>query len=189
MKRFRFRLEPVLRLKKIAEEKKLQELSELVAEINRRSSEIENNETKIANLTSKPSETYDLREYSYLQTYIRQLLTKNSELTEEIRTFDEPIAKKRLEVNEARKDKKVMELLKEKRYSEYIHHYKKREQQTSEELFLSRYFSKTRGAQDGIEQIGRDPKTFTYDTGGVERSGSEDAGLSELRKLYERYKK
>ncbi|EQA36793.1 flagellar export protein FliJ [Leptospira inadai serovar Lyme str. 10] len=190
MKRFRFRLDPVLRLRKIAEDKKLQELSELVAEINLRNLEIEENESRIHSLASTPLEgSSGLREYSYMQTYIRQLLTRNTELLEEIRSYDEPVSKKRAEVTEARKDKKVMELLKEKRFAEYIKRYKKGEQVEAEELFLVGYFRKQREARDGIQETGRDPKVFTYDTGSVERTGTEDAGLSELRKLYERFKK
>ncbi|PJZ76240.1 flagellar export protein FliJ [Leptospira neocaledonica] len=190
MKRFQFRLEPVLRLKKIKEDQKLKELSELVAEVNQRKSEIDSNETRIRSLSSTElSGSTDLREYSYLQTYMRQLLTRNTELETEIRSFDEPVEKKRTEVSEARKEKKVLELLKENRFKEYMRSYRKAEKIQAEEQFLADLYRKTREETYGDDRSKRDPKVFTYDTGGVERTGTEDAGLSELRKLYERYKK
>ncbi|EPG68046.1 flagellar export protein FliJ [Leptospira wolffii] len=190
MKKFRFRLEPILRLKKIQEDKKLKELSELVAEVNRRQSEIDGNESKIQNLSATSlTGTADLREYSYLQTYVRQLLTRNGELQTEIRSFDEPVEKKRAEVSEARKEKKVIELLKENRFREYMHSYRKTERIQAEEQFLAELYREQREEIHGDDRSKRDPKIFTYDTGSVERTGTEDAGLSELRKLYERYKK
>lgn len=190
MKRFQFRLEPFLKLKKIQEDKKLKELSELVAEVNRRQFEIDGNESKIQSLSSTAiSGTSDLREYSYLQTYMRQLLTRNTELMEEIRSFDAPVEKKRSEVSEARKEKKVIELLKESRFREYMHSYRKAERIQAEEQFLTKLFRDKREETHGDDRSKRDPKVFTYDTGSVERSDKEDAGLSELRKLYERYKK
>ncbi|TGK00733.1 flagellar export protein FliJ [Leptospira semungkisensis] len=190
MKRFRFRLEPVLRLKKIQEDQKLKELSELVAQVNVRKSEIDGNEERIRTLSSTElAGATDLREYSYLQTYMRQLLTRNTELESEIRSFDEPVEKKRSEVSEARKEKKVLELLKENRLKDYMHAYHKAERTRAEEQFLVDLFRKQREETYGDDRSKRDPKVFTYDTGSVERSGAEDAGLSELRKLYERYKK
>ncbi len=190
MKKFNFRLEPVLRLKKIREDQKLKELSELVAEVNRRQFEIEGNESKIHSLSSTAlSGAQDLREYSYLQTYMRQLLTRNGELQTEIHSFDAPVEKKRAEVTEARKEKKVIELLKENRFREYMNLYRRGERIQAEEQFMADFHRKRREETHGNNRSKRDPKVFTYDTGSVERTGTEDAGLSELRKLYERYKK
>ena len=161
-----------------------------MAEVNQRKSEIDSNEVRIRSLSSTElAGSTDLREYSYLQTYMRQLLTRNTELETEIRSFDEPVEKKRTEVTEARKEKKVLELLKESRFKEYMHSYRKAEKIQAEEQFLADLYRKTREETYGADRSKRDPKVFTYDTGGVERTGTEDAGLSELRKLYEHYKK
>ncbi|PJZ70042.1 flagellar export protein FliJ [Leptospira perolatii] len=190
MKRFRFALEPVLRLRKIKEDQKLEELAKLVAEVNRRRFEIEENENRIRTTSSAPlSADANLKDYSYLQTYMRQLLTRNSELESEIGTFDQPIESKRKEVTDARKDRRVMELLKEKKYEQFLKGYKKRERITAEEVFLSKLVQIRREEAHELDKSKRDPKIFTFDTRDFERTGQEDAGLSELRKLYERYKK
>ncbi|EMM73720.1 hypothetical protein LEP1GSC043_2559 [Leptospira weilii str. Ecochallenge] len=93
---------------------------------------------------------------------------------------------KRAELILAQKDRKILEILKENQYKAYKKSYFKREKFELEEHYNQLKSIQWRKNYESSEPEPA-PRIFTYDTGS--RTESDDPGASEIKKLYDRYKK
>ncbi|TGK37553.1 flagellar export protein FliJ [Leptospira gomenensis] len=190
MKRFRFNLEPVLNLRKKTEDEKLKTFSLVAGEINQIRNSIMENEKRIEILTGESYSLHgaSLRDYQLHQGYIRSLITKNETLEQDIENRKPELDAKRAELISAQKDRKILEILKENQYKEYRKLYFKKEKFELEEHY-NQLNSIQRRQSDESSLSQPPPRIFTYDTGSSAENPNDDSGTSELKKLYERFKK
>ncbi|EMM83699.1 hypothetical protein LEP1GSC037_4207 [Leptospira interrogans str. 2006001854] len=79
-----------------------------------------------------------------------------------------------------------MEILKENQYKDYKRLYFKKEKFELEEHYNQLKSIERREINESSEPT---PRVFTYDTGSNPESSNDDSGASEIKKLYDRYKK
>ncbi|TGL76144.1 flagellar export protein FliJ [Leptospira yasudae] len=190
MKRFRFNLEPVLNLRKKKEDEKLKAFSLIAGEINQIRNSIQENEKQIELLTG---ESYSLsgaslRDYQLHQGYIRSLITQNENLESDIENRRPELDAKRAELISAQKDRKILEILKENQYKAYKKSYFKKEKFELEEHYNQLKSIQWRQMNESSESEPA-PRVFTYDTGSSSEPANDDSGASELKKIYDRFKK
>ncbi len=123
MKRFRFSLETVMKLRELREEEELKKLSIVVSELNAIFAEQEYNRKEIQNaykeIESSVSVGRSLNDYLSIERYIQGLSKLNEELDIRIIEKNKQVDLVRQGVLIARKDKKVLEILKENRLNEW----------------------------------------------------------------------
>ncbi|MBE8363601.1 flagellar export protein FliJ [Leptospira borgpetersenii] len=188
MKRFQFNLEPVLSLRKKKEDEKLKSFSLVAGEINQIRNSIRENEKQIEFLTedSDSLRGASLRDYQLHQGYIRSLITRNENLESNIEDKKPELDAKRAELILAQKDRKILEILKENQYKVYKKLYFKKEKFELEEHYNQLKSIQWRKNHASFEPEPT-PRIFTYDTGS--RTENDDSGASEIKKLYDKYKK
>ncbi len=188
MKRFQFSLEPVLNLRKKKEDEKLKAFSKVTGEINQIRNSILENEKQIELLTgeSYSLQGASLRDYQLHQGYIRSLITQNENLESDIENRKSELDSKRAELILAQKDRKILEILKENQYKDYKKLYFKKEKFELEEHYNQLKSIERRKINESSKSI---PRVFTFDTGSNPESPNDDSGASEIKKLYDRYKK
>jgi len=144
MKKFEFRLEPVLRLKKQVEDEKKRVVGELMAEINAQQQQaLEINQTIIqqGNILKQKlaGGEVDTGWIAYYQRYVTDM---RGEIARKIQTVTE-IQKKlhlaRRALAEAAKETKMLEKLKEKQYNQYMAFLDKLEKKELDEIGSQMY--------------------------------------------------
>ncbi|XDD48974.1 flagellar export protein FliJ [Leptospira sp. WS92.C1] len=190
MKRFQFNLEPVLNLRKKKEDEKLKSFSLIAGEINQIRNSIQENEKQIDHLTDKSDSLRgaSLRDYQLHQGYIRSLITQNENLESDIENKKPELDSKRAELILAQKDRKILEILKENQYKQYRKLYFKKEKFELEEHYNQLKSIQWREIHESTESQPA-PRVFTYDTGPGSETAHDNSGASELKKLYDRFKK
>ncbi len=140
MKRFKFPLNTVLKYREIIEKKKKSEWATAKKEREeeeKKLKELINEEEKIKDLIKGNIKgEIDLRLYFDLLNYISSLIKlqeKQSQIIEEKRRFEEEKLKEWLD---AKKEKKAIELYKEKKWKEYLRELDKEEQKMVDDIFL-----------------------------------------------------
>ncbi|EMY62441.1 flagellar export protein FliJ [Leptospira terpstrae] len=192
MKRFRFSLETVLKLRGWREEEEIRRLSLVVSKLNSLIGEKDSNEKEIessyeAILASSKVGT-SLSDYLSIEQYIQGLMRRNEELEERIRTQNDEVNLVRKDVMVARMNKKVIEVLKDKRFAEWKKKRNRMERREVEEFNLQ--LSK-QSLFDSTESYGpakskKIPRTFKIlnrEDGGDELTSD----FKTLRDFYEKY--
>lgn len=121
MKKFKFELETVLRLKRRKVDEETRKLSSVVGKINRLKNEVLDNRKAIAYENEKfPS--YIKNDISYLRifdNYIKTLYLQNENLQKQMNEEDDSLKSAIKSVVDARKDTELIEVIKKKRLSDY----------------------------------------------------------------------
>ncbi|MDZ4727587.1 MAG: flagellar export protein FliJ [Leptospira sp.] len=193
MKRFRYSLETVLKLRSIREEEELKRLSIVVSELNLIITEREFNESEIQRsyleIENSAHVGTSLNDYLSIERYIQGLLKMNEDLEYKIQEKNKQVDLVRADVLIARKDKKVLEILKENRFKEWKKKVNRVERREVEEYNDSMLAHKTyvESLPDGNKgQQKKNPKTFKImnrEDGGDELMGD----FKNLRDFYEKY--
>ncbi len=139
MKKFEFRLEPVLRLKKQAEDEKKRAVGLLMAEINSQQQQaLEINQTIIQQgdiLKNKLSSgQVDTGWIAYYQRYVTDMRAEIARKIQNVTEIQKKLHLARRALAEAAKETKMLEKLKEKQYKEYIGHIEKLEKKELDEI-------------------------------------------------------
>ncbi|MBM9545487.1 flagellar FliJ family protein [Leptospira sp. 201903074] len=192
MKRFRFSLETVLKLRGWREEEEIRRLSLVVSKLNSLIGEKDSNEREIessyeAILASSKVGT-SLSDYLSIEQYIQGLMRRNEELDERISRQNDEVNLVRKDVMVARMNKKVIEVLKDKRFAEWKKKRNRMERREVEEFNLQ--LSK-QSLFDSTESYGpakskKIPRTFKIlnrEDGGDELTSD----FKTLRDFYEKY--
>lgn len=145
MKKYKFRLQTVLEIKEKNLEQKLLELAQIVEAMNKEV-EIENKLTNERNtLQSKIIETNSMEtpqslfEIQNARDYWSNLGIKIANQKERIKNIEIFLKHKQEEVNEALKEKKVLENLKEKEQEKFYKEFLEHERQELDEIAISRF--------------------------------------------------
>ncbi|HHW02866.1 MAG TPA: flagellar export protein FliJ [Thermoanaerobacterales bacterium] len=143
MKKFRFKLETPLRVKKITEEICKQKLAEAIIAKSREEERLnhllQTNSKIISELQSLLSSSIRIKEVSLFNTYIDDL---NSRIKSQKNSLDNAIEAYKyswMSFIEKRKERQVFERIKEKRFKAYIKEMNSEEQKNSDESAATMY--------------------------------------------------
>lgn len=192
MKRFRFSLETVLKLRGLREEEEIRRLSLVVSKLNTLIAEKENNQKEIESsyeaILSSAKVGTSLSDYLSIEQYIKGLIRRNEELDHRISNQNEEVNLVRKDVMVARMNKKVIEVLKDKRFLEWK---KKRNRMERREVEEFNFHLNKQSLFDSFETVGsktskKIPRTFKIlnrEDGGDELASD----FKTLRDFYEKY--
>jgi flagellar FliJ protein len=124
MKKFRFRLETVLKLRQMAEDQQKRVVGELLSEIHRRQEEAVTLDSALrgagAELKERNGEgQIDLRWLGHYQSYVSHVRSCIAEIIESVAELQQKVAEARAELAEAAKQTRIIEKLKERRKQRY----------------------------------------------------------------------
>jgi flagellar export protein FliJ len=138
MKKFKFKLEVVQKLRERKVDEEIRKLSIVVGNINKLKNIITENNKSIQNsidsFTSIVGE--DINYLRIFDTYIKSLNLQNEYLQKNIEEQQENLEEARQKVISARKEVKVIEILKEKKYKEFYEHMLRLERAEEDEVNL-----------------------------------------------------
>lgn len=192
MKRFRFSLETVLKLRGLREEEEIRRLSLVVSKLNTLIAEKENNQKEIESsyeaILSSAKVGTSLSDYLSIEQYIKGLIRRNEELDHRISNQNEEVNLVRKDVMVARMNKKVIEVLKDKRFLEWK---KKRNRMERREVEEFNFQLNKQSLFDSFDTYGpkaskKIPRTFKIlnrEDGGDELASD----FKTLRDFYEKY--
>jgi len=140
---FKFKLQSVLDYRLNIEEKILNEFSELKRELDRLKAMLEElkseRENMVAGLRNMQSQTIKAHDISSILVYVDRLRESEKQQKQVIQQIMEAVDKKRQELVEAVKNRKIMENLKDKQKEEYIKDVNDTEQKDSDEMSVLKF--------------------------------------------------
>ena len=140
---FKFKLQSVLDYRLNIEEKILNEFSELKRELDRLKAMLEElkseRESMVAGLRNMQSQTIKAHDISSILVYVDRLRESEKQQKQVIQQIMEAVDKKRQELVEAVKNRKIMENLKDKQKEEYIKDVNDTEQKDSDEMSVLKF--------------------------------------------------
>lgn len=121
MKKFKFSLETVKKLRKIKVDEEIRNLSVVVGNINRLNNEIKENNKEISDSVSTFPDLVksDMKYLKMFDGYIKGLTLKNEQLQKSVSEQDQFLEDARQKVILARKDAEIIEIIKRKRHEEF----------------------------------------------------------------------
>lgn len=138
MNRFQFRMENILSVREKLEEKRKQEYTDafnkLQKEIELKQLLINKSNSIFSDLRKKMLESISLKEIIISNNYVDFLKSKIIEQEQNVLAASKYAEKKRQELIEASKQKKMLEKLKEKYWLEYLNDINKEEQKSIDEI-------------------------------------------------------
>ena len=179
MKKFRFSLETYLKLKELQENKKLGELSEVLGRVNEYRQGIEDNKASISAQNELFSGAVQpgssIAGYAAHEAYIKRLYSENDRYHEKIEGEEENLQKARADYIQANKEKKILEILKEKQWQKY------REQLLKMETLEVEEFNNSRTGKKRAAHESKQPAPLAV-------SDREDENIDELIERVDRAK-
>ena len=138
MKKFKFQLEGYLKVKKAKEQQKLGELAQVMGKVNvyrerQQAFDSEYNsmlQAQRSEFVSKPVPIADLRN---MYEYLGALLLRKDTATRQIAELEPELAAKRDAYNAARKERRVIEIMRERRFTDFKAAVEKEEMQFFDE--------------------------------------------------------
>lgn len=143
MKKFVFKQEPLYEFRKLLEELSQVEFASALKRLDEEESKLSllkgvygKTSEEADGLKEKGAPVQDIRMYHDYLTTLKMHIAAQEGVLKELRVIFE---KKRNELLEASRDKKVLETMKEKSYNEYIAHMEKQEQKITDDMVTSRF--------------------------------------------------
>ena len=190
MKRFKFNLESVLNIRKKKEDENLKSLAEVVGKINQFKKDIKSNEDAIESqnnaFTAYLQKEASLDQYTIHQRFLNRLQIENEEFHNKINEESENYEKARIEYIEASKQKKILEILKEKKLRLHNEQIIKEEIMEQEEFNNNLLNLKRKKIKNGSDRI--KPEVTTHDEDDYYETLVEKY-QSDFDKLKEQYSK
>ena len=141
MKKFHFKLETWLKIKKLKEQDQLNELAKVTSKMNKHRSEIDMFFQQSSALLKNESDAMkhhgnkiDIRHRQEIFKYLSFLNQRKRAAERHIEEMRPELGAKIENLNKARKERRVIEILKEKKYAEYKKESAKEEQTLSDEF-------------------------------------------------------
>ncbi|MCG9875681.1 MAG: flagellar export protein FliJ [Leptospiraceae bacterium] len=146
MKKFQFRLDPLIVIRKRKEDEEIRNLSVIVSEVNKLNSEKNSLEQEIQSISENISKNIkkgiSIQDYYEYSDINRTLGLKISSIEQEINGKQPDLDMARMRVDLARKEKKILEILRENSLSEYKKKLRKVEKVELEEYLTTLEFNK-----------------------------------------------
>ncbi len=148
MKKFSYRLEPLLRYRSNLEEIERNELFRLAADLRRELDQLRKlqgkNHDTVVELAKKKMENTDQPEIGWFYAYLDRLRHEMQQIRKSIARLEAQIEKQKLAVIEASKRRKILDALKTKKEKEFLARVEKEEQKSVDEIVVIRFPHKTR---------------------------------------------
>ncbi|MDH5718292.1 MAG: hypothetical protein OEZ22_11750 [Spirochaetia bacterium] len=140
MKKFKFKLEPFLKLKKLEEKNKMVELSKVAQEAENQQIEINNYYEKSGILLSEEAikmreGIFDLSYQIIMQNYFYNMKKRKEIAERKMLEIEMRLKKKQDEMIIARKNRRVIEIIKEKKWENYCYETGREEIQLLDEQY------------------------------------------------------
>lgn len=146
MKKFQFRLDPLIVIRKRKEDEEIRNLSVIVSEVNKLNSEKNSLEQEIQSISENISKNIkkgiSIQDYYEYSDINRTLGLKINSIEQEINAKKPDLDMARMRVDLARKEKKILEILRENSLSEYKKKLRKVEKVELEEYLTTLAFNK-----------------------------------------------
>ncbi len=152
MKKFKFNLETVLRIKKRSVDEETRKLALVVGKINRLKNEVQENRNAIAYQNDK-FKTYVSDDIGYLrvfENYIKTLYLQNENLKKQVSEQDGVLREAIDSVVVARKNAELLEIIKQKRLSEYHDRVLRSERSEEDEESQKDYLADRRNLRNDV---------------------------------------
>jgi flagellar biosynthesis chaperone FliJ len=162
MKKFKFNLETVLRIKNRAVDEETRKLALVVGKINRLKNEVQENRNAISYENDKFT-SYVSDDIGYLrvfENYIKTLYLQNENLKKQVSEQDGVLQEAIDSVVVARKSSELLEIIKQKRLSEYHERVIRSERSEEDEESQKDYLADRRGLQNVVPD--KEPITITH---------------------------
>ncbi len=162
MKKFKFNLETVLRIKNRAVDEETRKLALVVGKINRLKNEVQDNRNAISYENDKFT-TYVSDDIGYLrvfENYIKTLYLQNENLKKQVSEQDGVLGEAIDSVVVARKSAELLEIIKQKRLSEYHEKVIRSERSEEDEESQKDYLADRRGLQNVLPD--KEPSTIAH---------------------------
>jgi flagellar export protein FliJ len=162
MKKFKFNLETVLRIKNRAVDEETRKLALVVGKINRLKNEVQDNRNAISYENDKFT-TYISDDIGYLrvfENYIKTLYLQNENLKKQVSEQDGVLGEAIDSVVVARKSAELLEIIKQKRLSEYHEKVIRSERSEEDEESQKDYLADRRGLQNVLPD--KEPSTIAH---------------------------
>lgn len=147
MKKFQFRLDPLIVIRKRKEDEEIRNLSVIVSEVNKLNSEKNSLEQEIQSISENISKNIkkgiSIQDYYEYSDINRTLGLKINSIEQEINAKKPDLDMARMRVDLARKEKKILEILRENSLSEYKKKLRKVEKVELEEYLTTLEFNKS----------------------------------------------
>ncbi len=141
MKKFKFSLETVLKIRKIAVDKEVRSLSVVVGNMNKIQNEVRNNNRNLHLATSQYSAT-DIKTLKLYENYFKGLSLQNESLNLKLHAQESSLNEARNRVIEVEKNMKVIEIIKNRQLKEFkdriIQSERLEEEEINKRLFIQR---------------------------------------------------
>jgi len=144
MKKFRYRLDPLLRLRQQEEDQKKRAVGSLLTEINRQQNQVLEMATALAREGQLLREQYaggrvDLEWIRFYRMYVMHTQQAMARRTTEIFKIQANLTTARQELAEAAKQTKILEKLKEKKKNSYDRQLQREENRAQDEIGMNTY--------------------------------------------------
>ncbi len=152
MKKFKFNLETVLRIKKRSVDEETRKLALVVGKINRLKNEVQENRNAISYQNDK-FKTYVSDDIGYLrvfENYIKTLYLQNENLKKQVSEQDGVLREAIDSVVVARKNAELLEIIKQKRLSEYHDRVLRSERSEEDEESQKDYLADRRNLRNDV---------------------------------------
>jgi flagellar protein FliJ len=152
MKKFQFRLDPLIVIRKRKEDEEIRNLSVIVSEVNKLNSEkntlIDEIESISNNISKNIQSGISIQAYYEYSDVNRTLGLKINSIDQEIEGKQPDLDMARMRVDHARKEKKILEILRENSLAEYKKKIRKVEQVELEEYLTTLEFNRNSDFND-----------------------------------------
>ncbi len=118
MKKFKFNLETVLKIRKLSVDKEIKNLSIIAGSMNKIQNEILLNQKNI-HLTSSKYSVTDLKNLKLYENYFKGLTLQNESLQSKLKEQESVLSEAREKLIVVEKEMKVIEIIKERKLNEY----------------------------------------------------------------------
>jgi flagellar export protein FliJ len=162
MKKFKFNLETVLRIRNRAVDEETRKLALVVGKINRLKNEVQENRNAISYENDKFT-SYVSDDIGYLrvfENYIKTLYLQNENLKKQVSEQDGVLGEAIDSVVVARKSAELLEIIKQKRLSEYHEKVIRSERSEEDEESQKDYLADRRGLQNVLPD--KEPSTIAH---------------------------
>lgn len=138
MKRFRFRLDPLLRVRKLEENRALASLARVMMRANeqeaRRDLAHRLVREEMDSFSQQHSDDFSIDRFQMYDRYLERLEAEAGQASEELKAMRPELEKEQALVMEARRQKRIVELLKERKRAEYDKEYQRALRKELEEI-------------------------------------------------------
>lgn len=138
MKRFNFKLEPLLRVRRMQEERALGELARVMRRVNEQESVRDqarrNVEEEMARFEARYREEFQIDLYQIYDRYLERLQTEAAEAGKRLEAMRPEVEQEMAKAMEARRGRRIVEIIKERKKAEYDHARRKAEAKELDEM-------------------------------------------------------